>query len=259
MGYLHEGHMSLVQRARRWVGAEGKVVVSIYVNPTQFGPKEDLSRYPRDLPRDVGMCREAGVEVIFAPTDAGMYAGGEGTVHSTYVVEETVSQRMEGGERPGHFRGVTTVVAKLFNLVLPDVAVFGAKDYQQAMVIRRMVRDLNYGVRVLVAPTRRERDGLAMSSRNGYLNEGEREQATVLWQAMGEARRMVRESPGGVPSSRLSRRLTRWMERRPAVRVGYVTFFDPESLEPVERVRAGIQMALAVWVGKTRLIDNCRV
>ena len=259
MGYLHEGHMSLVRRARRWVGAEGKLVVSIYVNPTQFGPKEDLSRYPRDMTRDVGMCREAGVEVVFAPTDTGMYARGGGAAHSTYVEEETVSQGMEGEARPGHFRGVTTVVAKLFNLVLPDVAVFGAKDYQQAMVIRRMVRDLNFGVRVLVAPTRRERDGLAMSSRNGYLSEGEREQATVLWQAMAEARRIVRGSRAGVPSSRLSRELTRWMERRPAVRVGYVAFFDSETLEPVERVRAGVQMALAVWVGKTRLIDNSRL
>jgi pantoate--beta-alanine ligase len=144
------------------------------------------------MTRDVGMCREAGVEVVFAPTDAGMYARGGGAAHSTYVVEETVSQRDGGRGAAGAFRGVTTVVAKLFNLVLPDVAVFGAKDYQQAMVIRRMVRDLNFGVRVLVAPTRRERDGLAMSSRNGYLSEGEREQATVLWQAMEEARRAVR-------------------------------------------------------------------
>jgi pantoate--beta-alanine ligase len=259
MGCLHDGHLSLVRRARGLVGPKGQVVVSIYVNPTQFGPKEDWSRYPRDLPRDQRLCREAGVDVVFAPTDEGMYANAAGCRHSTYVVEETLSTGMEGGERPGHFRGVTTVVAKLFNLVLPDVAVFGAKDYQQAMVIRRMARDLNYGVRVVVAPTRRERDGLAMSSRNGYLNVNEREQAKVLWQAIEKARRAVRSSDGGLSAARLTRELTQFIQKRPAARVGYVAFFDPETLEPVKEVRAGVQMALAVRVGKTRLIDNGRI
>jgi pantoate--beta-alanine ligase len=259
MGCLHDGHLSLVRRARGLVGPKGQVVVSIYVNPTQFGPKEDWSRYPRDLPRDQRMCREAGVDVVFAPTDEGMYANAAGCRHSTYVVEETLSTGMEGGERPGHFRGVTTVVAKLFNLVLPDVAVFGAKDYQQAMVIRRMARDLNYGVRVVVAPTRRERDGLAMSSRNGYLNVNEREQAKVLWQAIEKARRAVRSSDGGLSAARLTRELTQFIQKQPAAQVGYVAFFDPETLEPVKEVRAGVQMALAVRVGKTRLIDNGRI
>jgi pantoate--beta-alanine ligase len=205
------------------------------------------------------MCRAAGVDVVFAPSDEGMYAGSGRGQHSTYVVEEALSRRMEGEERPGHFRGVTTVVAKLFNLVVPDVAVFGAKDYQQAMVVRRMVRDLNFGVRILVAPTCRERDGLAMSSRNRYLSASERGQATVLRQALEQARQAVRASRRGIPAVRLKRELTRLIETRPAARVGYVAFFDPETLEPVETVRAGVRLALAVRVGETRLIDNERL
>ena len=166
MGYLHDGHMSLVRRARRLVGPGGKVVVSIYVNPTQFGPQEDFARYPRDFPRDGRLCRQAGVDVMFLPTDATMYPGRARGLYSTFVVEEALSRPMEGAARPTHFRGVTTVVAKLFNLVQPDLAVFGAKDYQQAAVIQRMVRDLNFPLKIVVAPTLREADGLAMSSRN---------------------------------------------------------------------------------------------
>ena len=259
MGYLHEGHLSLIKRARRWVGAQGQVVVSIYVNPTQFGPDEDFTRYPRDLRRDKSMCLEAGVDVVFAPKDGAMYRQEVGLGHSTYVVEEALSKGLEGEARPTHFRGVTTVVAKLFNLVWPDVAVFGTKDYQQALVIRRMARDLNFAVRVLVVPTRRERDGLAMSSRNAYLNASEREQALVLWQAIEEARRTVRSSRWSIPAVRLIRELTWLIETRLAARVDYIAFFDPETMQPVERVRAGVQMALAVQVGKTRLIDNGRV
>src|SRR5208282_5082341 len=180
MGYLHAGHLSLVKRAGRAVGKNGVVVLSIYVNPTQFGPAEDFSQYPRDLKRDLKLCREAGVDVAFTPRDAEMYPAldcgdmsplskrrhvGALENFSTYVVEEKLSQTMEGASRPTHFRGVTTVVAKLFNLVLPDVAVFGAKDWQQAAIVKRMVRDLNFPVKIIVAPTLREHDGLAMSSR----------------------------------------------------------------------------------------------
>src|SRR5689334_12447272 len=160
MGYLHEGHMSLVRRARKIVGRRGVVVVSIYVNPTQFGPKEDLSRYPRDFARDKKLCRVEGVDVLFAPANKEMYPPGDGGF-STYVVEEKLSQGMEGAARPTHFRGVTTVVAKLFNIVLPEVAIFGAKDFQQAAIIQRMVRDLNFPLKIIVAPTIREPDGLA--------------------------------------------------------------------------------------------------
>ena len=186
MGYLHEGHISLALRARQIVGPRGKVVVSIYVNPTQFGPKEDLSRYPRDFARDKKLCRAAGVDVIFAPDNHEMYPPHHGGPYSTYVVEESLALDMEGASRPTHFRGVTTVVAKLFNLVLPEVAVFGSKDFQQAAVIKRMVRDLNFPLKIIVAPTHRESDGLAMSSRNRYLSPVEREQAVVLSQALDE-------------------------------------------------------------------------
>ena len=183
MGYLHAGHLSLVHEARRRVGADGVVVVSIYVNPTQFAPTEDLAKYPRDFARDSKLCSEAGVDVIFAPTDSDMYAGREDGDYSTYVVEEGLTQGLEGASRPTHFRGVTTVVAKLFNCVLPEVSVFGAKDWQQAAVIRRMVKDLQFPIRIVVAPTTRESDGLAMSSRNRYLQPEERAQATVLWRS----------------------------------------------------------------------------
>ena len=194
MGCLHAGHLSLVQRARRLVGPEGKVVVSIYVNPTQFGPAEDFSRYPRDLKRDTRLCREAGVDVVLAPADEQMYPRAGAGVCSTFVVEESLSRGMEGVSRPTHFRGVTTIVAKLFNLVQPDIAVFGAKDFQQAAVINRMVHDLNFPVRVMVAPTFRESDGLAMSSRNQYLEGDLRSQAVVLWRSIQKARAAVRKS-----------------------------------------------------------------
>ena len=259
MGYLHAGHLSLVRRARRLVGAGGVVVVSIYVNPTQFAAHEDLSKYPRDFARDCALCRAAGVEVMFAPADAEMYPGRAAGDYSTYVVEEALTQGMEGAARPTHFRGVTTVVAKLFNLVLPTVAVFGAKDWQQAAVVRRMVRDLNFPLRVVVAPTLRERDGLALSSRNKYLSAEERPQATVLWRAQERARAVVRGPKAAILAEVLKREVAELIATQPAARLDYVEFFDPETLRPVAEVRRGAQMALAVFVGKTRLIDNGRL
>lgn len=253
MGYLHDGHLSLVRRARQAVGARGRVVVSIYVNPTQFGPKEDLSRYPRDFVRDRRLCREAGVDVLFAPGDGEMYPPG----FSTWVNEEVLSLDLEGRSRPGHFRGVATVVAKLFNIVLPHVAVFGAKDFQQAAVVRRMVRDLNFPLKLIVAPTRREPDGLAMSSRNKYLTPAQRPQALALRHALDAARSAAGTS--GIPASRLSAQLTRQIAQHPDARVDYLAFFDPDTLAPAKIVRRGTQMALAVFVGKTRLIDNARL
>jgi pantoate--beta-alanine ligase len=254
MGYLHDGHLSLVREARRLVGRGGKVVVSIYVNPTQFGPKEDLRRYPRDLPRDLALCRRAGVDVVFCPTDAAIYPENA----STWVAEEALSETMEGRARPGHFRGVTTVVAKLFHLVWPDVAVFGAKDYQQAAVIRRMVRDLHFPVKIRVAPTRRETDGLAMSSRNKYLAGDLRRQALVLVQAIRLAQAKVRGG-AGTGAGALRRQLERVIARAPDARVDYISFFDPETLRPLRRVQPGAHLALAVTVGSTRLIDNARL
>lgn len=255
MGYLHDGHMSLVRRARRLVGPRGIVVVSLYVNPVQFAPTEDLSRYPRDLAHDKSLCRAARVDVLFAPDDTDMYPRD----HSTFVVEERLSQGMEGASRPAHFRGVATVVAKLFHLVQPDVAVFGAKDYQQAAVVRRMVRDLNFPVKIDVAPTFRERDGLAMSSRNSYLEGDLRTQAAALWRSIDQTRAAVRKSRRPLDAAVLRRELKDFLEREPAVRVDYIEFFDPDTLTPVKRVGRGAHMALAVFVGGTRLIDNARL
>jgi pantoate--beta-alanine ligase len=257
MGYLHAGHLSLVHAARKRVGQAGKVVVSIYVNPTQFGPTEDLSKYPRDLKRDLQMCREAGVDVVFTPGDAEMYPGKTEGRYSTYVVEEKLSRTMEGAARPTHFRGVTTVVAKLFNLVLPDVAVFGQKDFQQAAVIQCMVRDLNFPVRIIVAPTLRERDGLAMSSRNKYLDAEQRAQAVILYHALQAAKAAVKTK--SVSAECLKADLKEFITAAPLARLDYVEFFDPETLAPVVRVKSGTQMALAVFFGKTRLIDNAKL
>jgi pantoate--beta-alanine ligase len=269
MGYLHAGHLSLVRETRKRVGKAGKVVVSIYVNPTQFGPKEDFSKYPRDLKRDFKLCRAAGVDVVFIPSDAEMYPGEtrsrrcesadeprfDKRGYSTYVAEEKLSQSMEGASRPTHFRGVTTVVAKLFNLVLPDVAVFGAKDWQQAAIIKRMVADLNFPVKIIVAPTLRERDGLAMSSRNKYLEGDLRRQATVLWRAIQTARTAVNKSKA-IPAANLKASLKKLIKTEPDARLDYVEFFEPDTLSPVLKVTRGAHMALAVFVGKTRLIDN---
>jgi pantoate--beta-alanine ligase len=254
MGYLHAGHLSLVQRARRAVGPRGCVVVSIYVNPTQFGPHEDLSRYPRDFARDQRLCRAAGVNVIFAPGDGEMYPQNGQSAYSTYVVEEALSRSMEGASRPTHFRGVTTVVAKLFNLVQPEVAVFGAKDFQQAAVIQRMVRDLNFPVRIIVAPIHREPDGLAMSSRNKYLSPSQREQAVILSKALQLAKTTVKQKP--VSAAALKKHLEHFIAAQPEARLDYLEIFDPHTLQRVKTAQIGAQMALAVFFGRTRLIDN---
>ncbi len=269
MGYLHAGHLSLVREARKRVGKNGKVVVSIYVNPTQFAPTEDLAKYPRDLKRDLKLCREADVDVVFTPSDAEMYprwgeatdepARGDArpTSFNTYVVQEKLSRTMEGAARPTHFRGVTTVVAKLFNLVLPDVAVFGQKDFQQAAIIKRMVADLNFPVKIIVAPTLREADGLAMSSRNKFLDAEQRAQAVILFHALRAASLAVKKKP--VSAARLKADLKEFIAAAPLARLDYVEFFDPKTLAPVAQVKCGTQMALAVFVGETRLIDNAQL
>ncbi len=259
MGYLHEGHLSLVRRARQLVRARGEVVVSIYVNPTQFAPGEDLARYPRDFTRDARLCRQSGVDVLFAPADKEMYPASAAAPFTTYVVEESLSCRMEGASRPTHFRGVTTVVAKLFQIIQPDVAVFGAKDYQQAAIIRRMVRDLNFPVRIVVAPTRREPDGLAMSSRNQYLHGDLRRQAMVLWKSIESARARIHSAGRPIASADVKQALRNLIQQEPDARLDYVEFFDPKTLAPVAQARPGVHMALAVYVGKTRLIDNARI
>ena len=257
MGFLHAGHLSLVKRARQAVGKSGQVVVSIYVNPTQFAPIEDLAKYPRDPKRDLKALRELGVDAVFTPGDAEMYPKKAAGGYSTYVVEENLSQSMEGASRPTHFRGVTTVVAKLFNLVLPEVVVFGQKDFQQAAVIKRMVADLNFPGRIIVAPTLRERDGLAMSSRNKYLDPEQRAQAVILYHALQAAKAAVQKK--SVSAERLHTDLKEFITAAPLARLDYVAFFDPETLAPVKLVKPGTQMALAVFLGKTRLIDNAQL
>ncbi len=258
MGYLHEGHLSLVRHARQLVHPQtGKVVVSIYVNPTQFGPGEDFARYPRDLKRDLKLCRTENVDVVFVPNDNQMYPGLRDGRYSTFVVEERLSQSMEGASRPGHFKGVTTVVAKLFNIVQPDFAVFGAKDWQQTQIIKRMVANLNFPVKIVVAPTVREPDGLALSSRNSYLTPHERAAATILYRAICRASATVKTSP--VNAANLKKTLKKFVQSEPLAKVDYIEFFDPQTLEPVPTVTPGTHMALAVFIGNTRLIDNARI
>ena len=259
MGYLHEGHLNLVRRARKKAGEAGKVVVTIFVNRTQFGPGEDYRRYPRDERRDLRLCRECGADVVFLPEDAEMYAAQRGSEFSSYVEETALACGMEADSRPIHFKGVATVVAKLFNIVMPDIAVFGAKDFQQAAVIRRMARDLNFPVKIDVAPTVREADGLAMSSRNAYLTPDERAQATVLIRALGLARDAIRRTESTIAASRLKQRVAKLVSNEPFARLDYVEFFDPDTLKPIRQVGKGAQMALAVFFGKTRLIDNGKV
>lgn len=253
MGYLHAGHLSLVKRARELVGPKGQVAVSIYVNPTQFAPHEDLARYPRDLARDKKLCQEAGVDILFVPTDKEMYPNG----YSTYVVEEKLSRKMEGVSRPHHFRGVTTVVSKLFNIVQPSVAVFGAKDFQQAAIVQQMTRDLNFPTKIVVAPTVREPDGLAMSSRNKFLSPEQRKQAVILSQALQLARKTVGTSK--MPEAKIREIVARKIASAPEASLDVLDFFDPVTLELASVVTRGTHMAMAVYFGKTRLIDNARL
>ena len=238
MGYLHEGHLSLIERAKA-KGAD-EIVVSVFVNPVQFGPDEDYERYPRDEKADLAACRRAGATAVFFPTPESMYLDR----HSVYVNEEDLSKGLCGARRPGHFRGVCTVVAKLFNLAHPDFAVFGQKDYQQAQVIRRMVRDLNFDLTVVVAPIVREPSGLARSSRNTYLSEREREMALAIHRGLEGL-----DATGGLAG--LKRSLT-----KAGLKVDYVACVDAETLEPRPRVEKGCCVLVAACAGKTRLIDN---
>lgn len=261
MGFLHQGHVSLIQRARKKVGPDGKVVVSIYVNPTQFGPDEDFTAYPRDLKRDLDICKTQGADIVFLPNDTSMYPGRDSGHFSTFVEETKLSTTMEGASRPTHFKGVTTVVCKLFTLILPDYAIFGAKDYQQSAIIRRMTTDLNLPVRILVAPTIRESDGLAMSSRNAYLTSEQRTQATVLYQTLKQAKQYVRNhpSPRGINVTSLKKKLQKTIRKQSLAQLDYMAFFDPDTLESQSLVKQGTHMALAVFFGPTRLIDNIRL
>lgn len=248
MGYLHEGHLSLVRQAKAECGA---VAVSIFVNPTQFGPNEDFSRYPRNLERDLALLREAGTDLIFTPEVATMYPEGYGT----YVEVQGVSEMLEGAARPGHFRGVATVVCKLFNIVQPTHAYFGQKDAQQTVVIRKMVRDLAIPVEIVIAPTVREQDGLAMSSRNVYLSPEERRAAVVLYRALMAAQRRYKSGERNAEELRRTMRLV--LEAEPLARTEYVSAADPLTLREQDEVgERGTLLSMAVRIGSTRLIDN---
>ena len=247
MGYLHEGHLSLVRIAK---ARADRVVLSIFVNPIQFLPGEDLASYPRDFTGDEALCRSAGVDTLFYPEPSGMYAPD----HSVFVEETALSGGLCGAFRPGHFRGVTTVVAKLFNIVMPDVAVFGQKDAQQVRVIRRMVRDLNMPLEVLIGPTVREPDGLAMSSRNRYLSAAERNDALCLHRALAEAVRLAAAGERSV--ERIRAAMAAVIAQTPSARVEYIELADDETLQPVRYLERPVLAALAVRIGTTRLIDN---
>lgn len=247
MGALHEGHLSLVRAARRSCQS---VVVSIFVNPTQFGPTEDLGRYPRDLNRDRALLEQERIDCAFAPSVEEMYPGPA----ITWVNVEGMSERLCGRTRPGHFRGVTTVVAKLFDIVEPDVAFFGQKDAAQAAIIRRMVRDLNFPVQIEVMPIVREPDGLAMSSRNSYLSPQERRSALVLYRSLKRVESLFQE--GERQSGRLIAAAADEIAKQPAVRLDYFEIVDPDTLEPVSIIARNSLVAVAAFVGKTRLIDN---
>lgn len=247
MGALHAGHRSLVQAARQRCDI---VVVSIFVNPTQFGPNEDFSRYPRTLEQDCEMLETEGVDVVFTPNAEAMYPPGASTV----VEVEGVSERLDGASRPGHFRGVATVVAKLFHIVQPDLAFFGQKDAAQVAVLRKMVRDLDFPLEIVVCSTMREPDGLAMSSRNRYLSAEERRQALALSRALHAAE--LQAARGEHHTATLLQSMRASLQEEPAIRIDYLAVVDPDTLLPINDVGSGGLLAIAAYVGNTRLIDN---
>jgi pantoate--beta-alanine ligase len=247
LGYLHEGHLSLVRQS---VKENDHTVSSIFVNPTQFGPSEDFESYPRDFQRDLDLLEKEGVELIFMPSTGEMYPGG----YNSWVDLEGITQKLEGASRPTHFRGVTTVCAKLFNILEPDRAYFGQKDAQQLAVIRKMVKELNMNLEIVACPTVREPDGLAMSSRNAYLGPDERKAATVLYQSLELAKKLYAE--GERDAGKIRREMTALIKQQALARIDYVSIADNETLEELVEIHAPALVSLAVKIGKPRLIDN---
>lgn len=247
MGYLHEGHKSLIDRACK---ENDKVVVSVFVNPTQFGPGEDLATYPRDIQRDAALCEDAGAALIFNPEPEEMYFDD----FHTYVTMESLSDELCGKTRPIHFRGVCTVVSKLFHIVAPDRAYFGQKDAQQLAIIKRMVRDLNFDIEIVGCPIVREADGLAKSSRNTYLNPEERKAALVLSKAVGLGQELIQK--GERNADVIVEKMKQLIEEEPLAKIDYVQAVDAISIQPVAEIKGTILVAMAVYIGKTRLIDN---
>jgi len=247
MGALHAGHLSLIKQARR---ENDRVIVSIFVNPTQFGPNEDFKKYPRSLRADSLLCKNAGVDIIFHPGVGQVYAKS----YKTHVIVEKLSDVLCGEFRPGHFSGVATIVNKLFNIIQPDVAYFGQKDAQQAIIIQQMTRDLNMPVRIRLMPIVREPDGLALSSRNAYLNAEQRADAKVLFEALEKAKTMIKQ--GTVNSEKIISAMRRIIQKKRSARIQYIEIVDLDELRPVRLIKDKVLVALAVWIGNTRLIDN---
>jgi pantoate--beta-alanine ligase len=247
MGFFHEGHMSLIRRAREDTDC---VIVSIFVNPIQFGPKEDFKKYPRDLKMDYSLCKKEGVDIVFVPKTKEMYPEN----YATYVNVEGVTDTLCGSSRPGHFCGVATVVAKLFNITMPDIAYFGQKDSQQAVVIKKMVKDLNMSVKIKVMPIVREKDGLAMSSRNVYLNREEHVQAQALYESLKLAKELVKN--GEMDSWKIIHKMKQVINKQADARIDYIKIVDTRDLKDIKKVSGEALIAIAVWIGKTRLIDN---
>jgi pantoate--beta-alanine ligase len=247
MGYLHEGHLSLMRLVRPKCQV---LVVSIFVNPAQFGPNEDLDQYPRDFKRDENLCKMENVDIIFYPDTESMYP----KLYYTFVNVNQLSEIMCGLSRPNHFRGVTTIVSKLFNIVKPNMAAFGQKDYQQLTIIKRMVKDLNYDIQILTGPTVRESDGLALSSRNKYLDDREREKALALYQSLLLAENLVNK--GELYSKKIKSEMELFIKSKGNTTIDYIEIADGDTLEKLDKIRDNTMIALAVIVGKTRLIDN---
>ena len=247
MGALHRGHLSLIRQARK---DNDVTVVSIFVNPKQFGPKEDFKKYPRNLKQDVEFCKKEGVDLIFSPRSGGMYQKN----YKTYVNVEGLSDCLCGKFRPGHFKGVATVVNKLLNIVNPYIAYFGQKDAQQSIIIKKMVEDLNMPVKIKVMPTIREADGLAKSSRNAYLNQNDRKDAAVLFQALMTAKKLINQ--GNLESSSIIQKMRQRISKKKSAKIQYIEIVDQENLKPLDKIKGKVLIALAVCIGKTRLIDN---
>lgn len=247
MGFLHEGHMSLIRRARKDTDC---VIVSIFVNPAQFGPKEDFKKYPRDFKRDFSLCEKENADIVFTPKAEEIYPEN----YVTYVNVEKITDTLCGASRPGHFRGVATVVAKLFNITMPDIAYFGQKDAQQAIVIKRMAEDLNMSVRIKVMPIVREKDGLAMSSRNVYLNLKERMQAQSISKSLKLAKELF--DSGEKDSGKIINEMKKVIDKQSEAKIDYIKIVDLKDLRSIKKISGNVLIAIAVWFGKTRLIDN---
>jgi pantoate--beta-alanine ligase len=247
MGYLHEGHLGLIRAAKK---QSDIVILSIFVNPLQFGPEEDFEKYPRDIKKDEELAKLCGADVLFYPEKNDMYRPG----HSTYVNVEGLTEKLEGLSRPGHFRGVTTVVAKLFEIIRPDIAYFGQKDVQQALVIKRMVEDLSMDITMKVLPTVREPDGLAMSSRNVYLTDSERKDAVCLFEALKLAEGFI--AGGERDAKKVVKKMRDFISKISSAKIDYISIMNTESMEEVSEIKGEILIALAVFIGKTKLIDN---